>query len=77
MINASFLVPVDAVSHNVVKVILSDESVVVEVGVAEHLVEFLLGDVFAEFLSDLAKVINGELSLALVDIIPGDSCRRS
>jgi hypothetical protein len=65
------------VGHDVIEVVLGDESVVVEVGIPEHLVELLLSHILAELFGDLAEVIDGELFLELGSGVPACSCRRS
>jgi hypothetical protein len=56
-------VPVDSVGHDVVEIFGSDESVFVEVGLAEHVLVFLLSQVLSEILADLLELEGGELAL--------------
>lgn len=48
-------VPVNSVGHDVVKIFGCDESVLVEVGLAEHVQDFLLGHVLSQVLGDLLE----------------------
>ena len=57
------LVPVDLVGHDVVEVVGSDEAVVVEVGLHEDLLDFLVSEVLAEVVGDLLELVDGEFAL--------------
>jgi hypothetical protein len=51
------------VSHDVVEVVSSDKTVVVEVGLHEDLLNFLVGEVLPEVMGDLLQLLNGEFAL--------------
>jgi hypothetical protein len=57
------LFPVDLVGHDVVEVVGSDEAVVVEVGLHEDLLDFLVSEVLAEVMGDLLELVDGEFAL--------------
>ena len=59
------MIPVDTVSHDVVEVIGSDETVIIQVGLDEHVVQFLISQVFSQILGNFLQVIHGELALKL------------
>ena len=57
------LFPVDLVGHDVVKVITSDETIIIEISLVEHLVPFVLSKVLAQFVSDFLEFVNSDLAL--------------
>ena len=61
--DALSLVPVDLVSHDVVEVIGSDETVLVEVSLREDVIDLLLSQVLSQILRDLLQLVGGDLAL--------------
>lgn len=59
------LVPVDSVCHDVVKVISCDESIIVQICLDEHLLDFLVSQVLAQILSNLFQFEDCNFSLNL------------
>ena len=57
------LIPIDLVSHDVVKVVGSHESVIVEVCLREDMVDLLLSQVLSQILRDLLQLVGGNLAL--------------
>jgi hypothetical protein len=58
------LLPVDLVGEDVVEVVGSHETVVVEVGLHEDLLDLLVVEVLSEVLGDLLELVGGDLSLS-------------
>lgn len=57
------LIPINFVGHDVVEVIASHEAVFVEVGLAEDMVDFILGKVLSQLSSNLLQLVHSDLSL--------------
>jgi hypothetical protein len=57
------LVPIDLVGEDVVEVVSSDKTVVIEVSLHEDLLDFLIIEVFSEVLGNLLELVGGDLSL--------------
>jgi hypothetical protein len=51
------------VAHDVVEVISSDKTVVIEVSLHENLLDFLVIEVFNKVLGDLLELVGGDLAL--------------
>jgi hypothetical protein len=51
------------VSHNVVEVFLSDKSIIVEISLVEDVLDFLIGQILAQILSNFLELKGGEFSL--------------
>ena len=49
--------------EDVVEVVSSDKTVVIEVSFHEDLLDFLIVEVFSEVLGDLLELVGGDLSL--------------
>jgi hypothetical protein len=62
------LIPIGFVGHDVVEVITSDESIIIEVSFEEHMVDLVFGKVLSQFLSDLLEFSGGDLSLNYIKI---------
>lgn len=64
MINGTeSLLPIYFVGEDVVEVVGSDESVVIEVGLHEDLLNLLVVEVFSEVLGNLLQLVGGDLAL--------------
>ncbi len=57
------LIPVHFVSHNVVEIFECHESIVVQICLVDHLIDFLIGDVFSQILSNFFQLQFGEFAL--------------
>ena len=57
------LVPVSLVGHDVVEVITSDESIIIEVSFEKHVVKIVFRQVFSQILGDLFQFQSGNLTL--------------
>ena len=57
------LVPVDLVGHDVVEVVGSHETVLVQVSLAENVVDLLLAQVLPKFACDLLELVGGDFAL--------------
>ena len=55
--------PINLVGEDVVEVVSSDKTVVIEVSLHEDLLDFLIVEVFSEVLGDLLELVGGDLSL--------------
>jgi hypothetical protein len=68
------LLPIDLVGEDVVEVVSSDETIIVEVGLNKDLLDLLVIKVLSEVLGDLLELVGGDLSLnkskcySLVDV---------
>ena len=61
------LFPINFVSHDVIKVISSDESIIIQIGFGENVLDFIISQVFSQFLSNFFEFCYGEFSSS-VDI---------
>lgn len=57
------MIPIDTVGHNVVEVFIGNESIIIEIGFGEHVLEFLITQILAEILGDLLEFVDCELAL--------------
>ena len=57
------MLPVDLVGHDVVEVVASHETIVIEVSAGEHVVELLVSQVFTKILGDLLEFKGADLAL--------------
>ena len=57
------LFPINFVAHDIVEVVSSHESVFIEVGFRENVVDLVISEVFSKFLGDLFKFEGCDLSL--------------
>ncbi len=57
------LFPIDLVGHDVVEVVGSDETIVVEVGLLEDLLDFLVGQVLSEVVGDFLELVDRQFAL--------------
>jgi hypothetical protein len=57
------LVPIDLVGHDVVEIVGSHETIIVEVSLHEDLLNFLVSQVLSEVMGDLLQLVNSELAL--------------
>jgi len=56
------LFPINFVGHDVVEVFSSDESVIVQIGLGENVLDLIVSQVFSQILSDLLELEGGESS---------------
>lgn len=56
-------IPVHAVGHDVIEVFSGDKSIFVKVGLAESSLDFLVGQVLSQVLSNLLELGPGEFAL--------------
>ena len=61
------LIPIDLVSHDVVEVISSDESIIIQISLSEVILDFLICQILTQLLGDLLELQGGEFSSS-VDI---------
>jgi hypothetical protein len=57
------LLPVDLVGGDVVEIVSSHKTVVIEVSLHENLLDFLVIEVFTKVLGDLLELVGGDLAL--------------
>ena len=57
------LVPIGLVGHDVVEIITSDESIIIEVSFEKHVVDLILRKVLSQFLSNIFQLQSGYFSL--------------
>ena len=62
---ASDSIPINFVGHDVIEVILGDESIVVKVSLNEDFFNFFVSHVFSEILGNFFEVKGGEFSLRI------------
>jgi len=64
MINGTeSLLPIYFVGEDVVEIVSGDETIVIEVGLHEDLLDLLVVEVFSEVLSNLLELVGGDLAL--------------
>ena len=49
--------------HDVVEVITGDETIIIEIGLVEHIVPFVFGEVLAQFVTDFLEFVDSDLAL--------------
>jgi hypothetical protein len=57
------LLPVDLVGEDVVEIVSSHKTVVIEISLHENLLDFLVIEVFNKVLGDLLELVGGDLAL--------------
>ena len=57
------MLPIDLVGEDVVEVIGSDETIIIEIGLHKDLLDFLVIEVLSEVLGDFFELVGGDLSL--------------
>jgi hypothetical protein len=57
------LFPVDLVGHDVVEVVGSHETIVIEVSLLEDLLDLLVSKVLSEVVGNLLKLVDGQFTL--------------
>ena len=56
------LFPVNLVSHDVVEIVSSDKSIIVQIGLGENVLNLVISQILSQFLSDLLQLQSGESS---------------
>lgn len=59
------LFPVNFVGHDVVEIVSSDESIIVQISLGEDVLNFIISQVLSQFLGDLLQLQSGESTLKL------------
>lgn len=57
--------PINFVSHDVVEIVTSDKSIVVQIGFGEDVLDFLIGQILSQILGDLLEFESGESSCSV------------
>jgi len=52
-------------SHDVVEVIRGNETILIEIGFAENVIDFIFSQVLSQFLGDFLQLVDGDLALSL------------
>lgn len=60
-------IPIDTMGHEVVEVFVGHKSVVVEVGLGEHVLDLVVGQILTQILSYFFQIVDCELSLRLLN----------
>lgn len=57
------LIPINFVGHDVVEIIASHEAVLVQIGLAEDMIDLILGKVLSQLSCNLLQLVHSDLSL--------------
>jgi molybdopterin-binding protein len=57
------LFPVNLVGHDVVEIVSGDESIIIQIGLGEDVLNFIISQVLSQFSSDLLQLQSGESTL--------------
>ena len=57
--------PINFVSHDIVEIVSGDESIIVQIGFGEDVLDFLISQVFSQILGDLFEFEGGESSCSV------------
>ncbi len=57
------LFPVNLVGHDVVEIVSGNESIIIQIGLGENVLNFIISQVLSQFSSDLLQLQSGESTL--------------
>ena len=60
---AASLLPINLVGHDVIEIVGSDKSIIIEVSFVEYVIPFIVTHVLSEFLTNLFQLSCGDFSL--------------